>query len=1118
MTAAAPRSAIKTATAPCNASASLSAVPIWSPPVLLQAKCACGAPTTASGQSCAACAAEGESQIQPATVPGHEFAHLRVQPAGGPGGAVLGRPGDPLELEADRIADRVVQRLATTATVDAPPVVTPATAATSLQRQADPDEDAADSAAENALTGPELESAPPGDDSDSDEGNDKEGDDTVQAKSDGGDVGSTLSAAFRGQVAVARGAGASLPPGLRAGVEAAFGADFGAVRIHADARADALARSIHALAFTTGRDIFFAAGRYNTQSESGRRLLAHELTHVLQQGAVPGRAQAFVSRATVDSVQRAPAPDEPQLIGRFYYFDAKGDVVVEAPVSAVVDLGIPPGYFEVKVKATPGAKEYKITVVGVKDFSVTTTNPKYLTEVLSKTKRVFLLVYNKAGTDKPDKAKPSADDPTGAAGKPPPDAPPPEGPAGDKPPAQQGEPTESKKPPSEGKGDPDSGGTKDSPKETPGGTEQDPDKAGGGLPGKKKGSKFGVFGLLDLPQPLVDVLEGALEVLGDSAEMEAMSESLRMLKELAEHRDALGDLFKDTDALLEIALGLKDNAAINAIEAWALRDVKPAKASRAKHKGVARLAAKLVATVGKLRKILKPVFKLRAAVQSAIGGVGLLLEAAPALEALLDMAADPSKIGEIDLQSAADDFAVDFAAQLREKLDSAPKALKAGIEKLSEADLVGYEELAAAVTAAVLAALPKHYKPIVKVGKALGIDRAISDNVIAPLIPKAALDGVNDVLRSLVKLVQPTLEGAADDLQKIVDDLAVGFLAELPAEVKKLIKPSRRPGRAARRSSAMALARGIGRSQGEPLAEPARSDAETRMGHSFAHVRVHTDFAANNAADSLHANAFAIGSNLYFARGAFDTEREGGRRLLYHELAHSMQQEARGGVALQPDYKDLLARLAKRFSATVIAELKGATASSPAKQKQATEIRDKVTKLIGREVKSRTDAPKLPTGYMYIPKNKGKIKTIRRALAWIRFIPALTIDRKRIIRLAATLSKFDPKAAARRALRAALGCTGKQEAHHIIPLELMLDPVVKTAIKNGFNFNGRDNGLCISDRIHSGSHRIYTADVRRRLATLQISFGTDWTKLQNPFESMIENLRAELKKRRKKLS
>ena len=69
----------------------------------------------------------------------------------------------------------------------------------------------------------------------------------------------------------------------RSHLERSLGADLSGVRIHSDAQADHLARSTDALAFTTGRDIFFRSGAYDPQSPSGMWLLAHEATHIVQQ-------------------------------------------------------------------------------------------------------------------------------------------------------------------------------------------------------------------------------------------------------------------------------------------------------------------------------------------------------------------------------------------------------------------------------------------------------------------------------------------------------------------------------------------------------------------------------------------------------------------------------------------------------------------------------------------------------------------------------------------------------------------------------------------------------------------------------------------------------------------
>ncbi|MEO1589683.1 MAG: DUF4157 domain-containing protein [Cyanobacteria bacterium J06632_22] len=89
----------------------------------------------------------------------------------------------------------------------------------------------------------------------------------------------------------ARSGGGPLEPKIQTKMESAMGADFSRVKVHTDAHADQLSRSIQAKAFTTGNDVFFKQGAYSPGSRSGQELLAHELTHVVQQGSAPPSVQ-----------------------------------------------------------------------------------------------------------------------------------------------------------------------------------------------------------------------------------------------------------------------------------------------------------------------------------------------------------------------------------------------------------------------------------------------------------------------------------------------------------------------------------------------------------------------------------------------------------------------------------------------------------------------------------------------------------------------------------------------------------------------------------------------------------------------------------------------------------
>ncbi len=92
----------------------------------------------------------------------------------------------------------------------------------------------------------------------------------------------------------ASGGGAPLPAPEREFFEGWFGRDFGGVRIHTDARSSASARAVNALAYARGRDIVFRAGSYAPGTAAGRRLLAHELAHVVQHEQ--GRTHAVMQR------------------------------------------------------------------------------------------------------------------------------------------------------------------------------------------------------------------------------------------------------------------------------------------------------------------------------------------------------------------------------------------------------------------------------------------------------------------------------------------------------------------------------------------------------------------------------------------------------------------------------------------------------------------------------------------------------------------------------------------------------------------------------------------------------------------------------------------------------
>lgn len=183
----------------------------------------------------------------------------------------ISQPGDPDEEEADRVADQVM-RMAEPAPIGS--------ARSTIQRKC-----AACEA--GGATCPKCEE-----------------EQTIHRKENSGQA-SQANSPEHSQIAALRGGGQPLPPSVRAFFEPRFGRDFSGVRVHSDSAAVESARVIQARAFTTGQDVAFGAGEYAPEKHEGRKLLAHELAHVLQQ---PKSIDLLEVRRQVDKEGDPPAP------------------------------------------------------------------------------------------------------------------------------------------------------------------------------------------------------------------------------------------------------------------------------------------------------------------------------------------------------------------------------------------------------------------------------------------------------------------------------------------------------------------------------------------------------------------------------------------------------------------------------------------------------------------------------------------------------------------------------------------------------------------------------------------------------------------------------------------
>jgi hypothetical protein len=220
----------------------------------------------------------------------------------------VSRPDDPLEREADAVAQRVTSGEASAAPPHVSALGQPADAARAPTVEEEEPEPVEGERVQRSCSACDEEAGEgePAPDAQAQHARREceECEENIQREPDGSDAGDSACGAAPGVGAggsdagvgpsdphdgaahgATRSQGEPLPLSLRFFFEPRFGRDLSGVRLHTGAEAASEARSLNARAYTVGQDIAFAAGQYSPETHDGRRLLAHELTHTIQQGS-----------------------------------------------------------------------------------------------------------------------------------------------------------------------------------------------------------------------------------------------------------------------------------------------------------------------------------------------------------------------------------------------------------------------------------------------------------------------------------------------------------------------------------------------------------------------------------------------------------------------------------------------------------------------------------------------------------------------------------------------------------------------------------------------------------------------------------------------------------------
>ena len=246
-----------------------------------------------------------ETDRQPVTMP--EGVQMKLS---------VSQPNDPHEHEADHTAECVMrmtdadvspkgvdkQSVAShsdnVSTKQTPSVIAPilqqkpiTADISSIQRQAAtlehvaPVEDKKEPLQRKANDGQSFAAAPPPPLSNPTDNSPKNAATTISRAANNGETMATTTPSFEATLRSRQGLGSPMPDGVRSFMEPRFGADFSRVRLHTDHNAARLTRQVQAQAFAFGNNIYFANGKFSPNTQSGQQLLAHELTHTIQQGS-----------------------------------------------------------------------------------------------------------------------------------------------------------------------------------------------------------------------------------------------------------------------------------------------------------------------------------------------------------------------------------------------------------------------------------------------------------------------------------------------------------------------------------------------------------------------------------------------------------------------------------------------------------------------------------------------------------------------------------------------------------------------------------------------------------------------------------------------------------------
>ncbi|MGK7930713.1 MAG: DUF4157 domain-containing protein [Microcystaceae cyanobacterium] len=497
-----------------------------------------------------------------------------------------------------------------------------------------------------------------------------------------------------------------------------------------------------------------------------------------------------------------------------------------------------------------------------------------------------------------------------------------------------------------------------------------------------------------------------IESLAKAEELLDFKDKFANFLDLDQHIKEIKLLLAEPEKILWFMFGLDGNSKVTqsiiTLENW-LNQMGSNVGKSPIFRGKLSIVNKMKKVIKKIHKLIKPIFKIRRKISTLMNMIEASIGQLPMIERLLALSQNPEQISTQAFQGLLTSVSQQLAQTIKNALDTIRQSFSGVIETISEQDLSNGKIISDAITNFALNRLSEKSSIIDILKDHPDVKSAISENLVQPIFPEAALNEINQTIRELAQLIEPattTIQEGLDVITTGVDkdkSIEEVIQSHIQSQLKGFfIQTSSNSTDKPSPFSETYFQNIIQKSSGENLDHPLRSRMENAFGSDFSKVKIHRDTYAQEANQLINANAFTLGEDVFFNEGKFAPQSPSGQKLLAHELTHVVQQSQ--GIqrdVIQRDennFKKLQDLVVEKIGQQALKGIRFRKADSQ-KEKMAAEMRERMAelRLKGRPIKSKSN-PKLPEGYLYVEK-KGKIVGIRRHPEWKKYLPQYTVKR-----------------------------------------------------------------------------------------------------------------------------